>query len=656
MAPLITYGAFLLLATGMFFATGAMMRYWEDRRGSTLVLRPGAVGPARPRRWAPAVPEVANFGVSRAVVALFVLVSAFTAGPYILRPCEGGPCNLGAMLRAGQQDIRMLDRNGRLIGAGRGYRRVEIDELPSYVPALAIAVEDRRFRWHPCVDPIGMARAVVSNLRGRREGASTLCMQVVRALDRQGRIRPDGTWGGKVAETWLAVRLYARLGFSKEKILEEYLNQVYFGTSTGGHAIRGIEHAAWAFFGKSAVQLSLGEAAALIGMIQSPARYDPRTHPQAARERRELVLRQLVAYEASYRPLAQTESAVPVRVQPAVPPRAKLAMELAAYLPENGGDTLLATTLDLGAQDSVLVILRRLEARVRAGAFGRYLPPRRGGNGIQTIGIGMDGATGAIRAYSCGTVDQASLGAWDLCRTGHITLASTLKIWLMMEALEDRSVRVDETLAALAARAGNPHLRSAYTRQFCTTGVLRLTVRAAFVHSNNCLAILLLTSMSNRGVSHLQLMGVNVNRDRLPTALGTDTISPLLLVAYVAAIGNGGRVPTPHFADRVPAVVPPLPELGMRRETLLTLRTLMEDVVEHGTARRAADELRGRGAYAKTGTFQNVDVRVVGGLRDRGTVALVWLGRRDPEPLLVDMDAGRLLASSWARVLLASAD
>ncbi len=162
---------------------------------------------------------------------------------------------------------------------------VRIAELPAYVPEAIIAIEDRRFRSHFGVDPLGLIRATVENLRAGHvvQGGSTLTQQLAKNLF----LQPDRTMTRKAQEAVLAIWLETQ--FSKDEILQLYMNRVYFG----GGAI-GIEKAAQKYFGKSARDVTLAEAAILAAVLKAPTTYNPITNPEAANRRAREVLNDMV--------------------------------------------------------------------------------------------------------------------------------------------------------------------------------------------------------------------------------------------------------------------------------------------------------------------------------------------------------------------------
>jgi len=181
-------------------------------------------------------------------------------------------------------------RIGSFYGRTREERRLlRLEEVPPLLIAALQAVEDRDFKNHAGIDWTGIARALFANLRAGevRQGGSTLTQQLVRNL----YLSREQTWSRKLREAIYAILIEAR--FPKRRILEVYLNQVYLGQQ-GSQAVHGVGAAAQFWFGRELEQLGPAEIALLIGMIQGPSYYDPRRYPERAKQRRDLVLGQLV--------------------------------------------------------------------------------------------------------------------------------------------------------------------------------------------------------------------------------------------------------------------------------------------------------------------------------------------------------------------------
>lgn len=182
---------------------------------------------------------------------------------------------------------KVFARDGQLIADFFIERRflVPLDEIPLHMQQATLAVEDARFYSHSGVDPIGVLRAMRVNFRagGVKEGASTITQQVARTLF----LTPERTFTRKLREIILARRIEQR--FSKDKILEMYLNQIFYG-----HNAYGVEAAAQNYFGKSVRELDVGEAALIAGLSSAPNRYSPLNNLELSLQRRQHVLRRMV--------------------------------------------------------------------------------------------------------------------------------------------------------------------------------------------------------------------------------------------------------------------------------------------------------------------------------------------------------------------------
>ncbi|MCK7466877.1 MAG: penicillin-binding protein 1B [Desulfosudis oleivorans] len=164
---------------------------------------------------------------------------------------------------------------------------VRLDQVPAHVIDALVAIEDRKFYRHHGIDPRGIARALVALASGRGvQGGSTLTQQLVKNFF----LTPERTLSRKATEILMALLL--ELHYDKREILETYFNEIYLAQD-GNRAIHGIGLASQFFFGKPVEQLSVAEGALLVGMVKGPILYDPRKHPQRARERRDLVLTEM---------------------------------------------------------------------------------------------------------------------------------------------------------------------------------------------------------------------------------------------------------------------------------------------------------------------------------------------------------------------------
>ena len=226
-------------------------------------------------RWT--IGRVAYWG---AVVGLWLVIAAF-----------GGAVWVGARLPPIQSleipkrppSIKIVDLQGHLLATrgDMGGAAVPLKDMPRYVPQAFVAIEDRRFYSHHGVDPIGIARAIVANIlhRGVSQGGSTLTQQLAKNLF----LTQERTLSRKVQEVGLALWLEHK--YSKDQILDLYLNRVYFGAGAYG-----IEAAAQRYFSKPATKLTVAEAATLAGLVRSPSRLAPSRNPNGAEKRAQVVL------------------------------------------------------------------------------------------------------------------------------------------------------------------------------------------------------------------------------------------------------------------------------------------------------------------------------------------------------------------------------
>ena len=192
-------------------------------------------------------------------------------------------------------DIAHLLLDPEVIGTSLGERSrdrvpVRLDEVPEHLLDALLTVEDRRFYEHGALDPRRIAGAALSNLRQRRvaEGGSTITQQLARTLF----LSTDRTVLRKLREAAIAVALERR--FSKQRLLEAYVNHIYLGQHRGT-AIHGFGRAAQFYFGRDISELTLGQSAMLVGIVRGPSVYSPHRHPERARARRDMVLRQMHA-------------------------------------------------------------------------------------------------------------------------------------------------------------------------------------------------------------------------------------------------------------------------------------------------------------------------------------------------------------------------
>lgn len=442
----------------------------------------------RGARWT----RAAVRGLALVAGASLLAALAFVAWPLPGDLLDRGP---SATLQFTWRDGRPL----RDVNTGPDGRRIGLPpdaSAPEGVRRAFVAIEDRRLGQHPGVDPLAVARAALQNLRARRvvSGGSTIAQQLARMLVPRPR-----TLGGKVQEALWAVRLTFHL--PPEERLRAYLDRVALG-----NGLRGVESASRAYFGRPAAALSTGQAAMLAGMAGSPARFDPRLHPEAAASRMRSVLRRMVAAGWLDGEAARRAAEAPLDL--AAPARPFGAPHLTTWLVENraalglGRAVSVETTLDEGLQADVEEILRdQLASDGRVG---------------QAAAVVLDNATGEVLAYvgSADFHDEERLGQNDGVRSLRQP-GSALKPFAYGLALADGmtpATLLSDVDAPLSTPSGSWAPRN-YDRR--VHGPVRL--RAALANSYNVPAV------------------------RLAERLGPERVLAVLRGAGFASLGDGAQ-------------------------------------------------------------------------------------------------------------------
>jgi penicillin-binding protein 1A len=529
--------------------------------------------------------------------------------------------DVGSLLTNGpSRDVTIYDDAHRLISR-RGLTQgvlIEVKTLPDYVPNAFIAIEDRRFRSHFGVDPIGLTRAAYQNANAGRvvQGGSTLTQQLAKNLF----LVPDRNFRRKMQEAMLA--LYLEYRYSKDQILTLYLNRVYFGAG-----VYGIEAASQRFFGKPAAKLSLIEAAMLAGSVKAPAHYNPMFDPDASHARAGVVLAAMqdagFIDEATRRD-AETTRARIVRGA-GTPGTGYFADWVMSQIPGYVGDIqeaiVVETTFDIDAQAEA-------ERAVTAGLReeGAKL------NASQAVLVAMT-PDGAVRAM----VGGASYGqspynrATDALRQP----GSSFKPFVYLTAFEHGRKPTD------VMDDGPVNIRGWKPEDYEGKYRGRVSLREAFAISSNSVAVQLTQEVGPKAVATTaKRLGIATPLQAVSSlALGTSVVTPLELTSAYAPFANGGQAAPPYgivaiktksgkllWHRRTPtaaAIVAP--------DALVAMTGLMGDVVAYGTGKAA--RLDDRPVAGKTGTTQDYrDAWFVGFTAD--LVCGVWIGNDDNSAMM----------------------
>jgi penicillin-binding protein 1A len=521
-----------------------------------------------------------------------------------------------ALDAARRPSLTLQDRNGRVLATFGDVvgDPLRLSELPAYLPAAAVAVEDRRFWGHFGIDLIGLARAALTNIRAGHvvQGGSTITQQVAKNLF----LTNARTFRRKVQE--LLLTIWLERSFSKREILEIWLNRVYLGSGAWG-----MDAAARMYFGVSARHVTLWQAAVLAGLPRAPSRFNPRTNQDAAAARAREVLGAMVDTGAIT--AAQAQQATAQIAFPSAPPISPgwyadwVADQAQSLLPANA-DAVLRTTLDPQIQEIA-------QARLSAILDG----PGSAANAGQGAVVVLDAATGAVRAMVGGRNYRQS--PYNRAVLARRQPGSSFKPFVWLAALES-GVRPDDMVLDAPIRVGK-WSPSDFERKFLG----EITVEEALAESVNTASVrLMLHAGGPRAVVAVaHRLGI---ADKLPDnasiALGTGEVGLLELASAYAAFFNGGKRVSPVGIEALkvdgqpmPIAHPP-PERVVDPDLAAMMARMLAAVVTRGTGRAAA--LPGRVVAGKTGTTQDYhDAWFVGWTN--GTIIGVWIGNDDNRPM-----------------------
>jgi penicillin-binding protein 1A len=522
--------------------------------------------------------------------------------------------------------VTFVDETGATIGIrGRFYgKAVKLTDLPDHVVNAFLAIEDKRFFEHRGVDRQGIVRAFLVNLRAGAtvQGGSTITQQLVKNLF----LTPERTMQRKLQEMILAGRIENRL--TKEEILELYLNRVYLGDQAFG-----VDAAARRFFGKTAAELSLAEAAMIAGLPKAPSRSAPTENLARARERQQLVLHEMVQARFITEEERAAAAVAPLVVASQTPPEGELGYVFDAAVDEarrrtgaTSPDLVITVTIDPALQDAAR------ESVIKAlGAAGRNKT-----RPLQGALVTMDRA-GAIRAMVGGT--SYTKNKFNRATQARRQPGSAFKIFVYAAAVErgldPDTVRYDEPVTIQGWRPEN------YDESYRGA----VTLRTAFKDSLNTVAAEVadevgLTEVADLacrfGVTSIPCTDEARSRKPIPPsiALGSMEVTLLEMTQATSVFMRDGQRIDGFLVSRVENSRgdvlfqrPPLPQLQVYDpENVKHMNNMMGRVVQNGTGTSA--RLSGRDVAGKTGTSQNWrDAWFVGFTHDYATG--VWVGFDD---------------------------
>jgi penicillin-binding protein 1A len=527
-------------------------------------------------------------------------------------------------------DGTLLTTFGDLFG-----QPLTLREMSPYLPKAVIATEDRRFYSHFGIDPIGLLRAIFADLAARRvvQGGSTITQQLAKNLF----LTPERSLGRKIRETLLALWLEHR--FTKNQLLEIYLNRVYLGAGTYG-----VDAAAHRYFGKSARRTTLYESAAIAGLLKAPTRLNPTRDRDKTAERTAQVLSNMV--EAGV--VSDSEAAAALKQGTSFAGAGRpgsryfgdwIAEQLADFAGTGDRDLTVTTTLDIRLQAEAEAAIAETLARdgpraaVSQGALVAMSPE------------------GAVRAMVGGRDYNES--QFNRATQAQRQPGSAFKPFVYVAGLE-AGLKPSEEFVDAPIRIGNWQ-----PRDFTGHYQGEMTMAEGLAQSINTISVQVAQRAGiNNVVAVAHRLGISSELvPEMSLALGTNEVNLLELVSAYAPFANGGAgvwaYGIAEVRDNAGNVIFRRTGAGagpvMSPELAGTMNEMLSGVINHGTGRSAALP---RPAAGKTGTTQDYrDAWFIGYTAD--LVAGVWLGNDDNSPTN-KVTGGSLPAQTWRRFMLAA--
>jgi 1A family penicillin-binding protein len=532
---------------------------------------------------------------------------------------------------------------------------VPLSGISPHLVRAIVAIEDQRFYEHSGVDLVRVAGAAVSNLReGRRaQGGSTLTQQ----LARQSFLTPDKTVRRKLKEIIVAARLERE--FSKEHILQLYLNKVYFGDG-----LYGVEAASLGFFGKRAAELSLPEAALLAGLVKNPSSYAPTVSRDRALARRNLVLQQMLESRVIDRAEYENATSSKVTLSDALRREESFGLyfkeEVRKELVERfgwervyQGGLKVFTTIDprmqKAAESEVARALESIEKRrpKRKAQSEVEEPP------LQAALVAMDPHTGEVRALVGGR--DFSKSSFNRATQARRQPGSAFKPFVYAAALE-----AGYSPAALLTNLDEPvmTLQGEWVPEDEHLESPTMTMRTALRISSNRAAVKMLEEVGiPKAVQSAKLLGVGDVPSVPSLALGSGEVTLLSMTAAYGAFANKGMLPVATLIRRVETADGTVlfeskaeQQRAVSESTAYLMTTMMADVINSGTAWTARREGFTLPAAGKTGTTNEYHDAWFVGYTPK-LVSGVWVGFDQPKTIIGGGYAAELAVPLWGRFM-----
>ena len=557
---------------------------------------------------------------------------------------------------------KLYDVNGELIAQLFVEQRtlVPIDKVPENLQRALLAVEDEKFYSHWGIDPLGIMRATLVNLVHARveQGASTITQQLARNLF----LTQERTISRKIKEAMLALKIEYR--YTKKEILEMYLNQVYFGSGAYG-----VEAASRTYFGKHVEELSLPECALMAGLVRSPNKTSPFNNMEKARARRDMILERMIKRKIVTKEAGSLAKASPIELHTTETRNAPYFVEHIRRTIEEtyGSNTIykgglsVYTTLDLRLQDKAQIAAAKgiedAETRIAREMgipaenissdpnFKKNVP-------LQIAIICMEPKTGYVRAMIGGRDFKES--EFNRATQAFRQPGSAFKPFIYTAAIDNGFTPADlitDSPIVITDRDGTEWKPENYEKKFFGP----TTLRKGLYTSRNVVTLKLLTKVgTSAAASYAQKMGIRSKiKKNLSLAFGTSEVNLLELVSAYCVFPNMGVRVEPvsilYIKDSAGKIIeentPKLQEV-LKPETAYVMISMMEDVINKGTARAIREAGVNFPCAGKTGTTDNYsDVWFVG--YTSGLSCGIWVGFDDHRSLGTVISSGNTPAPIW---------
>ncbi|MEL6221498.1 MAG: transglycosylase domain-containing protein [Cyanobacteria bacterium J06627_8] len=622
---------------GIFYGKRRLKKAFELRHGDVLTLGPPELSESIALEYYnPPPPYVAvvryglyGFTSVTALIAAWILLEWQRVPVRPLPPSVRGPVVVYA--RDGETPLRQSSNSAHV-----EMRR--LSEFSSYLPKAVVASEDSRYYWHLGVDPLGILRALITNIRGGeiREGGSTVSQQLARSLFRE-YVGTEDSASRKIREAIVALKL--ETFYSKDHLLLMYLNRVFLGNNHYG-----FEDAAQFYFGKSARDLTLSESATLVGMLPAPNSFNPIQDYETAVGLRNRVLNRMVMLGMVSQEEAQQARRSRIELNPEAVRElrgtlapyfyAEVFRELEALLGQDlvrEGNFIVETALNPALQrDAEEALTSAIATTGQSLGFS------------QGAIVTMDSQTGAVVALVGGKDYQQS--QFNRATQAQRQPGSTFKVFAYAAALE-------QGISPVTSYSCNTMVWEGQQFDGCRAGNTPMNMYRGLARSENVVALRIAQEVGlSRVIEIARRMGITSPLVASPgLILGQNEVSPIELTGAFNVLANAGIRHTPHLITRVLdssdcsdlsnrescRVIYAGKDPSSQGQAVLSpqladrMTVLLQGVID-GTGRNA---FVGMGEAGKTGTTDdNVDLWFVGYIPRIQLTTGVWLGNDDNSP------------------------